>query len=133
MNFFSKLTILVFSFSIFLFPLKIWAIDFTGNANNDFPSEACTDDPSGQNIALPGTFPAGTISGFDVDQICLLYNEPDDTLFVGIVTFNLASTGLPIPFGDADGDGDPGATSAALAAEGGADFPNLADEEHFFP
>lgn len=107
-----------------------YAIDFSGNASTDFTNEFCFEDPNGQNIALPDSF-GDAISGFDVDQLCLAYNGSDDILYVGIKTFDDTATGDPIPFGDADGDGDPGNTSAALAGEAGEDLPNLEDEEYF--
>ena len=97
--------------------------------DNDFPATACFDDPGGVSVGIPGSFPAGTISGFDVEKICFLYNEPTDTLFVGIRTFDVG--GVPVIFGDADGDGNPGGTSAALAANAGTDYPNLSVKEYF--
>ncbi|MBI2340482.1 MAG: OmpA family protein [Deltaproteobacteria bacterium] len=106
------------------------AVDFTGSAEDDFPASACTDDPNGQNIALSDAFPPGTISGFDVQAICLLYDGALDTLFVGIMTFDDAD-GDPLIFGDTDGNGDPGGTGSALAGEGGTDHADLAEEEYF--
>ncbi len=107
------------------------ALTLTGNARNDFPPESCLSDPAGQEIAFPVSFPAGSVSGFDVDQICLLYDQPKDLLYVGIITFNDPLTGLPIPFGDADGDGDPGRTGLPLAQLEGTDWPDLSQEEYF--
>lgn len=109
----------------------LWAAEFTGDVDRDFPAAACHDDPDGVSISMPGTFPAETLSGFDLDQLCLLYDVPANILYVGVRTFEDPTTGLPIPFGDADGDGDPGNTRPELAADGGEDFANLTSEEHF--
>lgn len=124
-------TTLLLTLVLFLTPYKIFAIDFTGNAVEDFPVETCTSDPGGNNIALPSSFPSGAISGFDLKQICLLYDGITDTLFVGVVTFDHVTIGTPIPFGDADGDGDPSVTGSALLSEGGVDNADLSDVEHF--
>lgn len=117
-------------FSLLFFILLFWlpsahALEFTGHVDVDFPLESCVDDPNGQNIAFPGTFPAGTISGFDVRQICFLYNRPEDKLYVGVATFD------SIIFGDADGDGDPGSAGSALTQQGGIDWPDLSTGEYF--
>ncbi len=122
----------LFLFAV-LFIVVVWsatarAVSFTGNTANDFPAEACFDDPAGQDVGVPPAL-AGTVSGWDVDQICLIYDQPSDTLFVGIRTFENA--GLPVIFGDADGDGNPGGTSAALAGSGGTDYPSLSVAEFF--
>ncbi len=117
---------------LLLVPNSLSALTFSGNVLKDFPQEACFDDPGVVDVGVPiPPFPAGTVSGFDVDEICLLYDKPSDTLYVGALTFSYSGSGLPIIFGDADGDGDPGGTSATLAAQGGEDHPDLADEEFF--
>ncbi len=118
-------------FLLLSLPSPLWAVALTGNTNVDFPPEACQSDPSGKNLPLPSSFPPNRISGFDVDQICLLYDAASDTLFAGIKTFDNPTTGRPIPFGDADGDGNPSSTSDELLAEGGTDFADLASEEYF--
>ncbi len=129
-GFFKKLPFFL-TLGAFFVASTSFALSFTGNTDNDFPPEACFDDPGGQSVGVPATFPAGTISGWDVKQICFLYNKPADTLFVGVRTFDNATTGLPIIFGDADGDGNPGGTSPALAANSGADYPDLSIKEYF--
>ncbi len=125
-----RLFLVAFVFTAFISGGPLWALDFSGNTDDDFSIEACQADPAGQNLGMPPSFPADSVSGFDIDEICLIYDETDDTLYIGIRTFEDAD-GDPIPFGDADGDGDPSSTGAALAAEGGEDFANLADEEYF--
>lgn len=107
------------------------AVEFTGNARNDFFPETCLEDPNGQNIAFPPSFPAGSLSGFDVDEICFVYDQTTDRFDVGVMTFNHAVLGTPVPFGDADGDGDPSLTGAALAGEGGVDRVALGTGEYF--
>ncbi|MDO8519842.1 MAG: thrombospondin type 3 repeat-containing protein, partial [Deltaproteobacteria bacterium] len=120
---------------IFTFLLSVlWigqanAVEFTGNVS-DFPPETCLEAPNGQNIAFPASFPAGSISGFDVRQICLLYNRPDDRLDVGVATFDDAF-GVPVFFGDADGDGDPGSAGPELVTQAGLDLPDLSGGEYF--
>lgn len=112
-------------------PSRLYAFSLTGTVGQDFPEVSCFDDPSGQNIPMPPSFPDGSASGFDVSRICLFYSGPVDTLFVGVQTFTDGITGLPVIFGDADGDGDPSNTSSYLDGEGGIDFPDLGDEEFF--
>lgn len=106
-----------------------WAVTFTGNVDNDFPPSACFNDTATPDVGVPATFPLGTISGWDVEKICFVYDKPSDVLFVGVRTFdNGASLGI---FGDVDGDGNPGGSRPELIAAGGQDFPNLSVEEYF--
>jgi len=58
------------------------------------------------DVGLPNQFEEGTISGWDMNAIYLDYDIASDTLYVGIDCFGIC--------GDADGDGDPGATGAVL-------------------
>ncbi|HSA60378.1 MAG TPA: hypothetical protein VLJ37_11930 [bacterium] len=119
------LTLLLIVFSV----STAQAVTFTGNVDADFPPEACFADNATTDVGVPATFPAGVISGWDVDRICFLYNRPSDTLYVGIRTFD--NGGVPVIFGDADGDGNPGGSRPELIAAGGQDFPNLSVEEYF--
>ncbi len=80
-------------------------------------------DPSGIDVGVPFSFPAGTISGNDIEQIQLYYDIPLDTLYVRIDTYGIA--------GDVDGDGDPGDTRPELAVSGGIDFPDFGGSESF--
>lgn len=105
------------------------AVTFTGNVDADFPTTSCFNDTATPDVGVPATFPAGSISGWDVQKICFLYDKPADTLFVGIRTFDNA--GGSVIFGDADGDGNPGGSRPELIAAGGQDFPNLSVEEYF--
>src|SRR5262249_51139281 len=58
---------------------------------------------------------------WDISQLKLQYDRLTDTMYIGIDFVSIA--------GDADNDGDPGTTSAALSCRGGIDFPNLGDSE----
>ena len=99
---------------------------FTGNANTDFASLSnaitFTDSFGFEDVALPPGWTLGA-SGWDMNKIHLVYDPVNDTLYVGIDTFGI--------FGDADGNGNPGSTSAQLAARGGVDLPNLTGSEQF--
>ena len=88
--------------------------DFAG------PGILTVTDPVG-DVGLPANKPNGAVSGWDMVDLRLTYNATTDTLYVGINTFGIA--------GDADGDGDPGRTSAWLAADGGVDLPDLGGTE----
>lgn len=95
---------------------------FTGDVAADFPPTAAfIADPGGQDVGIPLAFPAGTISGWDMSQCALYYDAGTDTLFVGFDTYGIG--------GDADGDGNPGGTSAILAGLGGTDFAALGSTE----
>lgn len=102
----------------------------TGDVRQDFPEQSCRAGSDGRSLAVPPSFPDGTISGFDVQQICLVLDRTTDSLYVGVRTFEDA-LGHPVIFGDADGDGDPSRTAAYMQAEGGEDYPNLSQEEFF--
>ena len=97
---------------------------FTGDVEADFtgPGILTISDSSG-DVGLPGSAPGGTVSGWDMKDIRLTYDLATDTLYVGINAFGIA--------GDADGDGDPGATSAWLGATGGADIADFGTTESF--
>lgn len=95
---------------------------FTGNVTADFTGAGVLiiTDPVG-DVGMPSGVPPGTISGWDMSDLRLTYNVATDTLYVGINTYGIA--------GDADGDGDPGGTSAWLAGRGGTDRPDLSGTE----
>jgi hypothetical protein len=73
------------------------------------------------DVGLPINAPDGTFSGWDITGLELTYDDATDTMRVRI---NAATI-----LGDADGDGDPGAGSAWLVANGGSDIPNLGSSE----
>ncbi|MBI5298672.1 MAG: OmpA family protein [Deltaproteobacteria bacterium] len=77
---------------------------------------------------MPNAFPSTRRSGFDIQSFCFSYDPGNDTLYIGIQTFN-DSSGRPVIFGDAEGDGDPGSADATLQGLGGQDLPNLSGSE----
>jgi hypothetical protein len=111
-------------------PVGAATVAFTGNVTVDFPVSGVPGiliipDPGGVgDVGLPTSPPLpppGTVSGWDMVDLRLSYNATEDILYVGINTYGIA--------GDADGDGNPGATSAWLAANGGTDVANLGSTE----
>jgi len=99
---------------------------FTGNVETDFTGAGVLiiPDPIG-DVGLPINAPLGTISGWDIKDLRLYYYAAGDTMYVGINVGANASTIL----GDADGNGDPGGTSAWLATNGGTDLADLGSSE----
>jgi uncharacterized repeat protein (TIGR02543 family) len=73
------------------------------------------------DVGLPNNAPHGASSGWDITGLELTYDEATDTMRVRINARTI--------LGDADGDGEPGATSAWVAANGGVDVPNLGSSE----
>jgi hypothetical protein len=105
-------------------PVGAAKVTFTGNVTVDFtgPGVLTIPDPGGVgDVGLGAGAPPGTVSGWDMADLRLAYNATTDTLYVGINTPRIA--------GDADGDGNPGVTSAWLLANGGNDTPNLSGTE----
>ncbi len=98
----------------------------TGNVETDFPSGT-----AGVitliNPRYPTTNPEAFIAanklspGWSIKDIRLYYDKASDQMHVGINTFGIA--------GDADGNGNPGTVSAAAAAAGKIDVPNLGGRE----
>jgi hypothetical protein len=104
---------------------------FTGNVPADFgdagvlPLTIAVPDFAGVgDVGIPNNFPPGTISGWDLEDLRFYYDLENDVMYVGMNFAGIA--------GDADGDGDPGHTSAALGQNGGIDFPDFGDSESFF-
>jgi hypothetical protein len=97
---------------------------FTGDVPTDFtgPGILTIPDPGGVgDVGLPDNAPPGTHSGWDMVDLRLTYDTSTDTLYVGINTFGIA--------GDADGNGNPGGTSAWLSTNLGTDIANLGSTE----
>jgi hypothetical protein len=91
---------------------------FTGNVENDFTAPGVLIIPDGLgDVGLPATAPEGTVTGWDMKDLRLFYDAGTDTMYVGINTFGI--------LGDADGDGNPGATSPWAAGLGASDLPSL--------
>lgn len=98
-------------------------VTFTGDASADFQGFdnqiTVTDD---NDVGLPPFFPF-PFSGWDINNVHFVYDQINDDLYVGIDTFGI--------FGDADGDGNPGAPSLDLIIRGGTDFADLGQSEVF--
>merc|ERR1711991_1219264 len=105
---------------------------FTGVVQNDFSRDServkIVEDlsRSGQlqkDVGLPTALTeAGfTTSGWDVEYVAFEFDDVNDEFHIGIKCY--------VVCGDADGDGDSGGTSAALAGLGGNDFPGFAQSE----
>jgi len=108
------LTVLI---TLFTFSAQA-AITLTGDVDNDFTNENCLEDEGGQDVGIPAGV-AGT--GFDIEKVCFYYDGNTDELHIGVTTINA------VIFGDADGDGDPAASSTA----GIIDNANLGTGESF--
>jgi hypothetical protein len=99
---------------------------WTGNVETDFPSTQ-----SGVvtlvNPRYPTTNPEAYLAanqmstGWSIKDVRVMYDQAKDTMYVGLNFFGVA--------GDADGNGDPGTVSAANAAKGAIDLPNLGGRE----
>lgn len=97
----------------------------TGVVDHDFLGAGVSfPDPGGSGPGGDVATGAGlSPSGSDFVKLVLYYDADLDSLYVGADTFGVA--------GDADGDGDPDHTSAALAAQGGQDRPGFSQDEAF--
>ena len=117
------------SFFLLLFSQPAWgAITFTGNADTDFPAEACLEDLNLPDVGMPPAL-SGLRSGFDIRAVCLSYDPANDAFYVGLKTFD-DNQRFPIIFGDADGDGDASRTSNTLNNLQGTDLPDLSGGEY---
>ena len=101
-------------------------MNLTGNVESDFPStqpgiitlvnpEYPTADPLGYLAAH------NLSAGWAIKDVRLNYDKTTDTMFVGVNFFGIA--------GDADGNGVQGTVSAANAAKGMVEYPNLGGRE----
>lgn len=89
------------------------ALDFTGDVDADFSEiQNCWEDPN--EVGLTGT-------GFDIAEVCFFYDGETDIMYVGVKAHDDAIVG------DADGDGDPDASSVAEIT----DFASFGDSETF--
>ena len=98
------------------------AVTFTGDVTADFPGNQLMIDPGGADVGMPPNLAANT-SGWDIRNLAISYDEQTDILFVGLDFAGIA--------GDADGDGDPGTSSAPLLVNGGVDLPDMLGSEGF--
>ncbi len=111
-------------------PVLAVPITLTGNVESDFPAKGSgvqvtpvLHDPLqvGESPFIPAN---GWVSGWAVRDIRSSYDANSDTLYIGIGALKNA-LGNPAIIGDADGNGDPGGASAAMARAGGVDQPSL--------
>ena len=100
-------------------PVAVPVVALDGHADAG-PGVLIIPDSSG-DVGLPKNAPGGTVTGWDMTALHLAYNETADTMYIGIHTNGI--------IGDADGNGDPGASSAWLTANGGSDLPDLGGSE----
>jgi hypothetical protein len=92
----------------------------SGNVDSDFTGSGVLiiPDPVG-DVGMPGTPPG--VSGWDMGNLTLFYDEYTDTMYVGINVQTI--------LGDADGDGNPSVTSTYLGGLHGTDVPDLGGTE----
>ena len=99
-------------------------VTFTGDVDADFFSLGeYFPDPGGSGSNGDVQTGLDSLSGNDFAGIAMAYEGNLDILYVGIDMHGIC--------GDADGDGDPDRTGAALAAAGGTDAPRFSLDETF--
>ena len=103
-------------------PSQAQVITFTGDVVADFGPAKLVADPGGLDVTMPVGM-AAPACGWEVEHVAFSHDHVTDVLYVGIDVAGIA--------GDADGDGDPASTSAALAATGGIDQPHFGGGECF--
>jgi len=101
-------------------------VSFTGNVELDWPAvgprtKIATDGDTPDVGVPPGAQWSGMQSGWDVKDLRFHHDPLNDKLYIGINCFGICS--------DADGNGDPSTSSAALTHAGGVDTPKLAQSE----
>lgn len=105
------------SFIFFPFQAAYAQVTLTGDVDADFVGiQNCFVDQGGKDVGVPAGV---TETGFDLEQVCFYYDGDADRLYVGIEPIGTAI------FGDADGDGDAGASSTS----GLFDFADLGGTE----
>lgn len=99
-------------------------VTFTGDAESDFASSGVSivDTAGIPDVGVPASLGQNVISGWDIKAVFFDYDVEGDVLSVGIDCFGIC--------GDADGDGDPNATSTPLLQRGGIDKADLAEKEY---
>lgn len=99
--------------------------NFTGNARADFLSTSgyLFFNDFTNDVGIPNGAPVGTTSGWDIETTFFYYDDITDDLYVGVDFVGI--------FSDADGDGNPSATSVWLNNLNGTDHANLSNTEAF--
>jgi len=102
-------------------------IQLTGNVARDFPAASnpvnsfTIPGRPGSVAESPYIARNGWTTGFLIDAARFTYDKATDSLFVGIQTRSIT--------GDADGNGDPGRTSAQMASAGGINFAHFGGDK----
>ena len=119
-------------------PVLADPISFTGTTQNDFTNASMQGNTNYAAITVMNNpldlgeapfIPAnGWVSGWAVNSVQMSYATSNDTLYVGLDSFKNASNQYAI-FGDADGNGNPGAASPQMAAAGGIDSANMGGDK----
>jgi len=111
------------AFAVLAMGPAAFAVVFTGVVPADFNGAEVVSvtDPLGDAAVPAFNAPPGTVSGWDMTGASFDLDRAAGQLHVGLDFFGIA--------GDADGDGVDGFTSPWLAANGGADYPDLAGSE----
>jgi hypothetical protein len=119
-------------------PALAGPITFTGNVQQDFSAPNVTGNINSSPVTVMNNpldvgeasfIPAnGWVSGWAINNVQLSYNSTNDTMYVGLAGFKNASGQYAI-FGDADGNGDPGAASKQMTAMGGIDTANMGGDK----
>ncbi|MFM7316733.1 MAG: hypothetical protein ACKO5E_07275 [bacterium] len=98
------------------------SISFTGNVEKDFIKGLATDViTNGNGVPDVGQFPwmtsQGIINGWDVKDVRLAWDQPNDVLYVGLNYFGVA--------GDSDGNGVVGTYTQEFRNAGGVELPGI--------
>ena len=119
-------------------PALAGPIPFTGIVQQDFSSANTTGNLNSSPVTVMNNpldlgeapfIPAnGWVSGWAINNIQMSYSAANDTLYVGLGSFKNGSGQYAI-FGDADGNGNPGAASPQMALAGGIDTPSMGGEK----
>ena len=102
------------------------ATTWTGNVETDFPSTQngviTLVNPRYPSINPESYITSNNLStGWSIKDVRVMYNETQDTLYVGLNFFGLA--------GDSDGNGNASTVSPEAANRGAVDLPNLGGRE----
>lgn len=116
---------------------QLLAVNFTGNVLNDFnvtqTPAVYLSDPNNKVPLIPSNL-AGIVhvSGFQINNIALNYDQATDTLSVGFLQPNSGINAFPVIAGDADDNGNNSTVSPAAAAQNVGDDPAISQGEHMF-
>jgi len=113
-------------------------ISFTGNVQQDFGTQNIVGNLNSTPVTVMNSpldlgeasfIPAnGWVSGWAVNNVQMSYSSTNDTMYVGLAGFKNSSGQYAI-FGDADGNGNPGAASTKMTQMGGIDSANMGGDK----